>query len=60
MLQPVTLSNLRSRAIRCDERRRRPDVQQSLGDVRAGYSHGISGWDGWGCEISSAMARQWI
>lgn len=23
-----------------------------LGDVRAGYSYGISGYDGWGCEVS--------
>jgi hypothetical protein len=26
-----------------------------LGDVKAGYSYGISGYDGWGCEISRKL-----
>lgn len=26
-----------------------------LGDVRAGYSYGISGYDKWGCDISSTL-----
>jgi hypothetical protein len=27
-----------------------------LGSVRAGYSYGISGYDGWGCEVSRTLA----
>jgi hypothetical protein len=27
-----------------------------LGAVRAGYSYGISGYDGWGCEVSRRLA----
>ena len=26
-----------------------------LGDVKAGYSYGISGYDGWGCQISTDL-----
>ena len=26
-----------------------------LTDVRAGYSYGISGYDGWGCQVSTAL-----
>jgi hypothetical protein len=52
MLQPVTLAN-------CDLERfgEKNDggylmCGNLLGDVQAGYSYGISGYDGWGCEIS--------
>jgi hypothetical protein len=52
MLQPVTLAN-------CDLERFGETNDGGylmcgnlLGDVRAGYSYGISGYDGWGCEIS--------
>lgn len=27
-----------------------------LGDVEAGYSYGISGYDGWGCDISTQLS----
>jgi hypothetical protein len=27
-----------------------------LGDVKAGYSYGISGYDGWGCEVSRRLS----
>jgi hypothetical protein len=54
MLQPVTLAN-------CDLERfgEKNDggylmCGNLLGDVEAGYSYGISGYDGWGCEISRA------
>jgi len=52
MLQPVALAN-------CDlERFGEPNdggylmCGNLLGAVRAGYSYGISGYDGWGCQIS--------
>jgi hypothetical protein len=51
-LQPVALAN-------CDLRRfGEPNdggylmCANLLGGVKAGYSYGISGYDGWGCEIS--------
>jgi hypothetical protein len=52
MLQPVMLAN-------CDLERFGEANDGGylmcgnlLGDVQAGYSYGISGYDGWGCEIS--------
>ena len=53
-LQPVALAN-------CDLKRfgEKNDggylmCANLLGDVRAAYSYGISGYDGWGCDISKA------
>lgn len=54
-LQPVTLAN-------CDLRRfGEPEdggylvCANLLGGVQAGYSYGISGYDGWGCEVASTL-----
>lgn len=55
-LQPVALSN-------CElERFGEPHdggylmCGNLLGDVAAGYSYGISGYDGWGCEVSTRLS----
>jgi hypothetical protein len=54
-LQPITLSN-------CDLRRFGEANDGGyllcgnlLGDVQSGYSYGISGYDGWGCDISRKL-----
>jgi hypothetical protein len=54
-LQPVTLSTCRL------ERFGEPHdggylvCANLLGDVTAGYSYGISGYDGWGCQVSTTL-----
>lgn len=55
MLQPVALAN-------CDLKRFGEDHDGGylmcgnlLADVRAGYSYGISGYDKWGCDISTKL-----
>ena len=52
MLQPVALTN-------CElERFGEPNdggylmCGNLLGEVQSGYSYGISGYDGWGCDVS--------
>ena len=55
LLQPVALAN-------CDLKRF-GEVNDGgyilcgnlLGDVRAAYSYGISGYDGWGCQVSTEL-----
>ena len=55
MLQPVALSN-------CElQRFGEPNdggylmCGNLLGNVQAGYSYGISGYDGWGCDVSTRL-----
>jgi hypothetical protein len=52
MLQPVALANCELE--RFGEKNDGGYLMcgNLLGDVKAGYSYGISGYDGWGCEIS--------
>lgn len=54
-LQPVTLAN-------CDLQRFGEDVDGGylvcanlLKEARAGYSYGISGYDGWGCQVATSL-----
>jgi hypothetical protein len=54
-LQPVTLAN-------CDMQRFGEErdggyllCANLLGGVRAGYSYGISGYDGWGCQVATTL-----
>jgi hypothetical protein len=54
-IQPVRITN-------CDMRRfGEPNdggyalCANLLGDVKAGYSYGISGYDGWGCDVSRRL-----
>jgi hypothetical protein len=55
ILQPVTLSNCEFQ--RFGEARDGGYLLcgNLLGDVRAGYSYGISGYDGWGCQVASTL-----
>jgi hypothetical protein len=54
-LQPVTLANC--------ELKRYGEANDGgyllcanlLGDVKAGYSYGISGYDGWGCDVANTL-----
>ena len=44
---------LHAGAVRRARRRRLPAVRQPARDVAAGYSYGISGYDGWGCDVAT-------
>ena len=52
MLQPVTLANCKLERFGEANDGGYLMCGNLLGDVKAGYSYGISGYDGWGCEIS--------
>lgn len=52
MLQPVTLANCNLERFGETNDGGYLMCGNLLGDVEAGYSYGISGYDGWGCEIS--------
>ena len=52
MLQPVALANCQLERFGESNDGGYLMCGNLLGDVRAAYSYGISGYDGWGCEIS--------
>jgi hypothetical protein len=52
MLQPVALANCQLERYGESNDGGYLMCGNLLGDVRAGYSYGISGYDGWGCKIS--------
>jgi hypothetical protein len=52
MLQPVALANCQLERFGESSDGGYLMCGNLLGDVRSGYSYGISGYDGWGCEIS--------
>lgn len=54
-LQPVTLSNCRLQRFGEPHDGGYLVCANLLEDVTAGYSYGISGYDGWGCEVSKTF-----
>ena len=54
-LQPVKLTNCELARYGEDHDGGYLACRNLLSDVRAGYSYGISGYDGWGCEISTEL-----
>jgi hypothetical protein len=52
MLQPVALANCQLERFGESHDGGYLMCANLLGEVRSGYSYGISGYDGWGCEIS--------
>lgn len=54
-LQPVTLTNCRLERFGEDHDGGYLVCGNLLKDVKAGYSYGISGYDGWGCEVATTL-----
>jgi len=54
-LQPVKLTNCELARYGEDHDGGYLACRNLLSNVRAGYSYGISGYDGWGCEISTEL-----
>jgi hypothetical protein len=56
-LQPVTLANCEMQRFGEERDGGYLLCANLLGGVRAGYSYGISGYDGWGCQVATASTR---
>lgn len=54
-LQPVTLTNCQLERYGEEEDGGYLVCGNLLRDVKAGYSYGISGYDGWGCEVATTL-----
>jgi hypothetical protein len=54
-IQPVQISNCELKRFGEPHDGGYPLCANLLGAVKAGYSYGISGYDGWGCEISRRL-----
>jgi len=55
LLQPVALANCELQRFGEDNDGGYILCGNLLGEVKAGYSYGISGYDGWGCEVSTQL-----
>jgi len=54
-IQPVHLTNCELRRFGEPHDGGYPLCENLLGRVKSGYSYGISGYDGWGCEVSRRL-----
>ena len=54
-IQPVRLTNCELRRFGEPHDGGYPLCENLLGRVKSGYSYGISGYDGWGCEVSARL-----
>ena len=59
-IQPVRVTNCELRRFGEPHDGGYPLCANLLGRVKAGYSYGISGYDGWGCEVSRRLAFRCI
>src|SRR5262245_17590238 len=51
-IQPVRITNCELQRFGERHDGGYPLCANLLGDIKTGYSYGISGYDGWGCELS--------
>jgi hypothetical protein len=54
-IQPVRITNCEMQRFGEPHDGGYPLCANLLGDIKAGYSYGISGYDGWGCEVSRQL-----